>query len=213
MLRRAFTRKYQNIRNNIQNKHPYACWIKKVFNTKKNEETCMRSNFFNGWNDTLAFINKRYPMSDSEKIAKINEIPFLPEPGCKQVVLGTMELIAPYFYYNEMHEEEPFILLASQHWSEELNINYVSCAMSLLLGNQACVYPIRLLLPKDNYQLLSPNLKPRITLYELCILFQYSNKFNTEEHDMGNYIIFLFKPMIAPHTKGGTRRKTRRHRF
>jgi hypothetical protein len=140
MLRRAFTRKYTNISNNIQNKHPYACWIKKVFRTKKNEENCTTSNFFNGWNDTLAFINKRYPMSNSEKMAKINEIPFLPEPGCKQVVLGTMELIAPYFYYNEMHEEKPFILLASQHWSEELNITYVSCAMALLLNNQTCVY-------------------------------------------------------------------------
>jgi hypothetical protein len=222
MLRRAFTTKYQNISRNIKNEHPYSCWIRKVFNTKQNEKICTQSTFYNGWNDTLRFIEEKYPMSASEKEEKMREIPFIPEPGCKQVVLGTMELIAPYFYYNQMqhqnNEEEPFILLASQHWSEDLNIAYVSCAMSLLLGNQSCVYPIRLLLPKDNYKLLSANRsKPRVTLYELCILFQYSKYFNTEEFDRGDYTIFLFKPnknanIFKRNMNGGKRRKTRRHR-
>lgn len=165
--------------------------------------------FQNGVPSTLTYVEENFPYDPTFMI------PEVPEKGCKQVVLGTFELIAPYFYYNK-NVSDTFILLAAENWSVELNTKYVSCAFQLLLQNQSCRYPVRLLLPNEPRDLLKTNGTPRVTLFELCIILHQDKRFNVkqvQQKEGQSYGVYLMEHI--PGTGGKrtrrNRRRTRRH--
>jgi len=164
--------------------------------------TCAIDPFQNGKVSTRKYINEKYPMIDE----RLYSIPRLvadmnPVRGCQMVVLGTFELIAPFFNYNKKKHNtngtEPFILLAAEHWTEELNQRYISCAFELLFTNKTCTYPICIILPKNLSLLKRNNGSPRVTLLELSIIVVESNKFTIHMIELGNeyeFTIYLLKP-------------------
>lgn len=190
-----FNKTYRAIQNAIG--LPHSCW-NSTLRTNQNKTKC----------NTDLFFNQTY----TNHTPLTHPIPFLPESRCKQVVLGTFELIAPYFQYNRDHPEDPpFILLSSHHWSDELNKNFVSCAFALLLHNNTCQYPIRIVLPSDPTQLVRINKNgkrsPRITLLELCIVLQEMDHFTFYQMSE-DPMLYLLKPKV----KGGKRRTRRARR-
>ena len=181
------------------------------------------ASFFDGLESTREYVKKNFTydpdtrlvnLSDKETVS-VDSIPNIPEIGCKQVVLGTFELIAPYFYYNEINHTDTFILLASNHWTEHLNQEYVSCAFKLLLQNQPCEYPIRVLLPLNSKKLIKTNGSPRATLFELCVILQQSKRFEVYEYPLEGQSYGLYFMKHIPGTGGKrtrtNRRRTRRH--
>jgi len=196
---------FTNYKRNLNTITPSACWTYESLLTQK---TCDMAPFFNGVDSTQAYIEQHFPYDST--------LPILYPPteeGCKQVVLGTFELIAPYFYYNK-YVSDKFILLAAKHWSEKLNQEYVSCAFQMLLHNASCQFPVRVLLPNDLSRLVRTNRSPRITLFELCIVLQQSNRFKVYEYPMEGYPYRMYFMKHIPGT-GGRRtmkRKTRKNR-
>ena len=146
----------------ITNKiNQFDCW---TYQSLITQQECDMNPFFDGLKSTGDYVKKQFKfdkntdlvyISDTETVS-IHDIPNIPEDGCKQVVLGTFELIDVYFYYNEMIANK-FILLSAENWTENLNQMYISCAFKLLLDNQSCAYPIRILLPMDENMLLRTN--------------------------------------------------------
>jgi hypothetical protein len=205
---------FKNYETKIKNIKPSSCWKYESSITKQN---CDMAPFFNGLKSTSDYVKKNFRYDESTRLVHISEsesisidqIPHLPEEGCRQVVLGTFELIAVYFYYNEVYQTDKFILLAAENWTEKLNQEYVSCAFNLLLHNQPCQYPIRLLLPKNPITFLRANKSPRATLFELCIILQQSNRFNVYQYLMDNqsYDLYFMKHISG---KGGRRSRTTR---
>jgi len=192
---------FTNYERNIKNIQPSACWTYDSLITK---EECDMAPFFDGVESTRKYVESNFHYDPT------TIIPNIPGKGCKQVVLGTFELIAPYFYYNKMNNADTFILLAAEHWTEKLNRTYVSCAFKMLLQNQACTYPIRILLPNDVQKgLLRANRSPRATLFELCIILQQSKRFEVYEYPLEGQSYGLYFMKHIPGT-GGRRRRTRR---
>jgi len=207
---------FTNYERNIQNIQPSSCWSYESLLTK-NE--CDMEPFFDGIESTRKYVEERFRyepdtrlvhISNTETVS-IDSIPNIPtEEGCKQVVLGTFELIAPYFYYNKLISNK-FILLAAEHWTEKLNQKYVSCAFNMLLHNNSCDFPVRVLLPNDVQRLLKANKSPRATLFELCIILQQSKRFEVYEYPLEgmDYGLYFMKHIPG---KGGKRRQTQRRR-
>ena len=192
---------YNKYERNIATIKPSACWTYESLLAKKD---CDMASFFDGLDSTSTYVRTHFPDS-------MIDPPNIPEEGCKQVVLGTFELIAPYFYYNERHDVKPFILLAADHWTEHLNQKYVSCAFKLLLNNQSCEYPIRVLLPNDVEKgLVRANGSPRATLFELCIILQQFKRFSVFEYPLEGQSYRLYFMKYNPGTGGRRRRRTHR---
>lgn len=192
---------FTNYSNRIKNIKPNPCW---KFNNTLEQKNCVLNQFINGQNVTLKRIRNHYPKTNEQ-------IPMIPPYNCKQVVLGPLELIAPYFYYN-MDIEEKFILLAAEHWSKELNEKFLSCVFKLLFQDIiSCKYPIRVILPIDTNTLLK-NKNPRITLYELCIILLHTNMFKVFEYPTSNntYYILFFVPIKSSILIGRKRRLTKK---
>ena len=194
---------FANYENKIKNIQPSHCWTYEKLLTEKE---CDMTPFSNGIESTRKYVEEHFPYDPTIVIPNIPT-----EEGCKQVVLGTFELIAPYFYYNKMNNTDTFILLAAEHWTEHLNQTYVSCAFKMLLQNQSCIYPIRVLLPNDVEKgLLRANRSPRATLFELCIILQQSKRFEVYQYPQSegqSYGIYFMKHIPG---KGG--RRTRKNR-
>ena len=185
---------FTNYSNRIKNIKPNPCW---KFNNTLEQKNCVLNQFINGQNVTLTYISEHYPKTNEQ-------IPMIPPYNCKQVVLGPFELIAPYFYYN-MDIEDKFILLAAKKWSDTLNAKFVNCIFNLLFNDMnSCKFPIRLVLPKlvlpeDINKLLKDDKTPRITLFELCIILLYADKFDVVKYptaDIIPYHILFLKPKI-----------------
>ena len=198
---------FTNYEHNLQKIQPSSCWSYESLLTK---EECDMAPFFDGVESTRKYIEKHFPY-DSTTMSDIPNIPT--EEGCKQVVLGTFELIAPYFYYNK-HVYDKFILLAAEHWTEKLNQKYVSCAFKMLLHNNSCSFPVRVLLPNDLHRLLRANKSPRATLFELCIILQQSKRFEVYEYPLEgiDYGLYFMKHISGKGGKRKTRRRGRRTR-
>lgn len=203
---------FTNYSNRIKNIKPNPCW---KFNNILDEKKCDLNQFINGQNVTFKRIRNHYPKTNEQ-------IPMIPPYNCKQVVLGPLELIAPYFYYN-MDIEDKFILLAAKEWSDTLNAKFVHCIFNLLFNDmKSCVYPIRLVLPKlvfteDVNKLLKANKTPRITLFEVCIILLYADKFDVDKYptaDIIPYDILFLKPKIQPLIKqGGKKKRTQKAHY
>ena len=163
--------------------------------------TCEKQdNFFNAFDDTLNFIPDAAKMkyANLDRATLETYIPLIPEVGaCKQVVLGTLEDLAPYFYHNKLLLDQKlnvkFSLLSAKAWSEGLNREFVTCAMSNHLRGQInCDYPVRLLIPTDTNRLLKKYLDlltARITYLELCIvnaIIQDDKNISTKKY-MGDF--------------------------
>lgn len=179
---------------------------------------CFQKPFKNGVESTRAYIKKTYKYNPITKNVYINttnntqtiNITDLPKKlaglnknsTCKMVVLGTFELIAPFFYYNEEYDDV-FTLLSAENWTEELNEKYVSCALLILLNNRSCDYPMCLILPKNLTKLRKANGSPRATLLELTMLMLDSEMLHTLNLDINevnlpdlSYRIYLFSKKI-----------------
>ena len=155
---------------------------------------CFKKQFENGIKSTRSYIKKTYKYNANTKKVYINttnntqmiDITDLPSKlaklnknsKCKMVVLGTFELIAPFYYYNEEYDDV-FTLLSAENWTEELNEKYVSCALLTLFNNRFCDYPICLILPKDLTKLRKANGSPRATLLELTMFMLDSEMLST----------------------------------
>jgi hypothetical protein len=159
------------------------CWLS--MNLKKNicNAINIQDEFENNIKDTIELIKKKYNVIYNLNIDILTSL--IPNiPVNKQVVLGTFENLSIYFIYNlhmkKMDKFQPFILLSSKEWTDDLNKILISCAMDTYLNNKS-KYPIRLLLPINNNQLLNEDKTPRISLLELCIVFDkllsYSSKY------------------------------------
>lgn len=206
---------FKNYETKIRNINPSSCWKYESTLTKQN---CDMAPFFNGLKSTSDYVKKNFRYDVTTRLVRISEseymsiddIPHIPEEGCRQVVLGTFELIAVYFYYNELYKTDKFILLAAENWTEKLNQEYVSCAFNLLLHNQPCKYPVRLLLPKNPMTFLRANKSPRATLFELCIILQQSKRFNVYQYPLNTLSYDIYFMEYIPGTGG--RRKKRKTR-
>ena len=144
--------------------------------------TCPKQEeFFNAFEQTLKLI----PEAVVQKYAKLNKtdlekyIPLIPDKGaCKQVVIGTLEDLPPYLYYNkllmEQKEDAKFSILAAKGWTEGLNQEFVTCAVeSHINGQTSCDFAVRLLIPNNPKRMvkqLNGVPSPRITYLELCIV-------------------------------------------
>jgi hypothetical protein len=170
-----------------------SCWN---YNNTMTINKCNIKKYTNGQNNTFNFINKSFPTTGDI------DIPLIPKNGTKESVLGTFEYLAQYFKYNKEHGET-FILLAAKNWTEELNRDFVNCMFNGLFEGTTS---IRLVLPKDVTKLYKDG-KPRVTLYELCIVLIESKKFEVLEYvtseDTPYRIIFL-KRKNASARKNGT---------
>ena len=190
------------------------CWEpNKILVKNKN---CKINNYTNGINSTFDYLIKSYPKTDTY-------IPLIPDGDCKQAVLGTFEFLAAYFYYNNEHADNKFILLAAKDWSEELNKKFVTCIFNLFFNMNSCEFPIRLVLPKDVSNLLKADGTPRVTLYELCIILLQSEWFDVYEYPTDikdEHRILFLKPKIQQSNdfintsikEGGKRHRTRKKR-
>ena len=173
------------------------CWNK----PKINEEQCktLSPDFTN---DLDASIN--YCGDKCTKDLRHTNIPEMPDAGCKQVVLGVFEDLAPYLMYNRKYPEtSPFILLSSNKWTEELNKQFVACAVQKYLNNK-CTYPIRILLPKDNSRLKKADNDPRITLLELCIIAKELQNYTMDVRVMDDELYDIVLLQQKADQTGGT---------
>ena len=149
------------------------------------DKKCLKqlSMFTNNLNGTILFCNKKCLKYNNLSLYKLQKlIPYIPkEIECKQIIIGILEHISLYLEYNKKIENSHFLLLTSKEWSENLNKNFISCALRGLLYNNLCKYSIRILLPK-NINLLLKNynnkIVDRITLLELCIIINKIDNFN-----------------------------------
>lgn len=172
--------------NEFKKKHVGTeCWSSIVL--KKG--VCMalhtKNKFDDGIKDTILFIKQNHPNIYKMSFAEIKKhIPNIPK--CQQFVIGTLEHQALYIMYNHHATKKgmyaPFIVSAAKDWTINLNKILITCGMNMYIGNYECDVPIRLLLPLKNKQLLSvEDNKPRITLLELCIVFEHILRFNCLE--------------------------------
>jgi hypothetical protein len=147
-----------------------------------NVGTCPKQEeFFNAFDETLKLISpavaEKYANLDRAALEKY--IPLIPDKGaCKQVVIGTLEDLPPYLYYNkllmEQNEDAKFSILAAKGWTEGLNQEFVTCAVeSHINGQTSCDFAVRLLIPNNPKRMvkqLNGVPSPRITYLELCIV-------------------------------------------
>ena len=211
---------YKNYGEKINKIRPSSCWRNEHITDPSKCNVSATSAFFDGLESTQRYVEKMFPYDENtrtvrisdKEVVSIDSIPMIPDGECKQVVLGTFELIAVYFYYNKLIANK-FIVLAAENWTESLNAHYVSCAFARFLKNQTCEYPIRLLLPNHSEQLLRSNKTPRATLFELCIILSKSglyDAYRVEDLEAHSYTTYFMKPMsnIGGKIKKKTRRST-----
>jgi hypothetical protein len=177
----------------------------------KNNETCKNKEkeFFDNIQSTLTYVKTKKSPFDNAVPPYV--IPEIPKTG-KQVVLGTLELIKPYFLYNEAHQNSPFLMLSADAntWSEDLNASFIICSLYNLPQNPQAPYTVRLVLPTNIDNLIAQCIGPpcvkraaaRITLKELFLLrkifieLQLADKFNVYKYEPEHpeFDIYFFKP-------------------
>ena len=179
---------------------------------QNSKETCgkIKNKFFDNIQSTLTYVKtKTSPVDNAIPPYVIPEIPLVG----KQVVLGTLELIKPYFLYNKVHPNSPFLMLSSDDntWSEDLNASFIICSFYNLLQKPQAQYTVRLVLPRNINNLIARYTDSstgvlqevgRITLKELFMLkkifieLRLAAKFDVYKYEFGHpeFDIYFFKP-------------------
>lgn len=178
-----------------------TCWNSVKLHNSQCEQ--LIPTFRDGISESLNLCKSRpqcKPFLDLD-LNKLKEfIPFIPEEkGCQQLVIGPFELLAPYITYMSKNRDGPFFILMAKHWTPDLNKILISCGMEGSVNNTQCLFPVRLLIPKNLNELYNNNITPRITMLEFCIVLEYMHNFESfyyDQPDLAFDIIFL-KPKIT----------------
>ena len=178
------------------------------------KETCpkimKKNSFFDNIQSTLTYVKTKTSPVDNAVPPYV--IPEIPQAG-KQVVLGTLELIKPYFLYNEGNPNSPFLMLSSDDntWSEDLNASFIICSLYNYLQNPpARPYTVRLVLPRNINNLIARYTDSsgvnrevaRVTLKELFLLrkifieLKLANNFDVYRYEPSHdeFDIYFFEP-------------------
>jgi hypothetical protein len=169
---------------------PTECWPP----AQLNATTCSNPDFFNStleatlaYNISIGSINvQEFTSTTAEDLVR-KYIIELPKGDCKQVVLGVLQDLVPYFYYNAKVQNPPFHILMSNNWTATLNNEYVTCAMiKRIIGQNNCSdYALRILLPKSGSNLYRTDntgkITPRVTVLELCIVSKLVRENNIDD--------------------------------
>ena len=124
-------------------------------------------------------INKQFHTGVTKGIlyaARLN-IPLLPKPNKKQIVLGTTKNLLPYIVLTKYFKM--FVIEASK-WTMEKNMNLIECIAKQYIEADIIRFvttPSELIDPNNNY---------RVTAQEICLLKKYNfhfYKYNSKEFD------------------------------
>jgi hypothetical protein len=167
-----------------------SCWA--PIDLHKNHCETLIPTFKDGFMESYNFckvcsIYAHHTLDDLKQL-----IPFFPtDKDCKQLVIGPIELLAPYLSYLSKDPDAPFFISTAKNWTVDLNKILLTCGMLMNLQNARCEYPVRILLPKNIEDLYRDDMKPRITLLELCIVLKYLHNFEVYKVNGLDYDLIL----------------------